>query len=185
MCNFPRVDRIDKRTTLGFRTDHTMYISWCNYGSESYTLVCFVWCITVVWCWAGERGTQARLDFWWEVFRQLTQTKLSAYLNIHPSILSIYESFRFLAPGPNAFVLALLHSHIPLLWCGSLWVICISTFALEKLRHVLSVASVKMNWMVWMFFSKWPGSDEKHDLFSADWLDTVYWVLRTVKQVLL
>lgn len=38
-------------------------------------------------------------------------------------------------------------------------------------RHVLSVPSVEMNWMGWIFFSKWPGSDEKDDLFSVERLD--------------
>lgn len=38
-------------------------------------------------------------------------------------------------------------------------------------RHVLSVPSVEMNWMGWIFFSKCPGSDEKDDLFSVERLE--------------
>lgn len=120
--------------------------------------------MTIVWFWAGGKCSQVR----WEVLRLHMQTKQPAYLKIQPNLLSIYDSCEFLAPGPSAFVLAVLHSHILVLWCGSLCVICILTFALEESRHVLSVPSVEMNWMVWIFFSNWPGSDEKDDLFSME-----------------
>lgn len=46
------------------------------------------------------------------------QTKQSTCLIIQPNLLTVYYSFMFLAPGPSAFVLAVLHSHISpaLMW---------------------------------------------------------------------